>query len=257
LTLAPWLGVALPPVLAVLALCWVNVLAHGRLSVSPYGNLFLLARVIGDGPGTDVLRRDCPAAGWALCRFVDRLPATADDFLWMRDSPLYLAGGPKAVSAEAGAIIKAALVADPWGEAAAAMGNTLRQLGRFDSGDGLTAWPDQVAPWIRQDFPAPEYARYAAALQQSGRLAVPWPLGLAHKVVALGGVAGCLLLLPRAIRRRSASAVFISAVLIALPAGAAITGALSGPHDRYQSRIMWLPPFIATVSLVAFMRRRA
>ena len=36
-------------------------------------------------------------------------------------------------------------------------------------------------------------------------------------------------------------------VLIALPANAASTGALSGPHDRYQARIAWLlllPPLV-------------
>ena len=29
---------------------------------------------------------------------------------------------------------------------------------------------------------------------------------------------------------------------------AAITGALSMPHDRYQSRIMWLPPLVLLLS---------
>jgi hypothetical protein len=46
-------------------------------------------------------------------------------------------------------------------------------------------------------------------------------------------------------------------VLIALPVSAAITGGLSAPHDRYQSRIMWLPPFIAVVSLASLRQRTA
>jgi len=57
-----------------------------------------------------------------------------------------------------------------------------------------------------------------------------------------------------AIRRRAACFGFLVAVLIALPVSAAITGGLSAPHERYQSRIMWLPPFVAVVSLASLRR---
>ena len=44
---------------------------------------------------------------------------------------------------------------------------------------------------------------------------------------------------------------FAAAVLLALLANAAITGGLSGPHDRYQSRIMWLPPLVAVLGIAS------
>ncbi|MDR3533151.1 MAG: hypothetical protein P4L90_21660, partial [Rhodopila sp.] len=245
----------LPPALAIGALCTVNLAAHGRFAISPFGNVFLLARVIYDGPGMAVLRRDCPATGWRLCPFLDRFPPTSDDFLWSSGSPLNLAGGPKAVSQDAGAIIKAALLSDPAGELRAALANTLEQLHRFNSGDGLEPWPEQVSPWIEHDFPVAERAAYEAALQQAGRLAIPPELATLHKLASLAGVAGCLLLLPLAIRRRAPCTGFLLAVLLTLPVSAAITGSLSAPHDRYQSRIMWLPPFVAVVSLASLNRR--
>ena len=68
-----WASVArciAPVILAVVALVSVNLLAFGRASLAPFGNVFLLARVIYDGPGMDVLRRDCPTARLALCPFV-------------------------------------------------------------------------------------------------------------------------------------------------------------------------------------------
>ena len=40
-----------PLVLAVVALMSVNLIAFGRASLSPFGNVFVLARVIYDGPG--------------------------------------------------------------------------------------------------------------------------------------------------------------------------------------------------------------
>jgi hypothetical protein len=246
---------ALPPVLAVVGCCGVNLVAHGRFAFSPFGNIFLLTRVIYDGPGMAVLQRDCATADWRLCRFLDHFPATSDGFLWSDDSPLQLAGGPKIVSREAGAIIQAVVMADPWGEAGAMLRNTLEQLRRFDSGDGLEPWPAQVSPWIERDFPAAEHAAYAAARQQTGRLSVPAFIGFVHRAVALAGVVAIIALLPIALHRRAPCAGFLLAVLLALPLCAAVTGGLSAPHDRYQSRIMWLPSFVAVVALVSLRDR--
>jgi len=249
-----WLLLILPPALAIIGLCTVNFAAHGRFAISPFGNVFLLARVIYDGPGMAALRDDCPTAKWRLCPFLDSFPSTSDDFLWSMESPLRQAGGPKVVSAEAGAIIWAALLADPLGEVRAALANTIEQMIRFDSGDGLNPWPVQVSPTMERDFPPREQAAYASARQQAGSLSV-WPLlARIHRIVALTGVLTCAILLPIAFRRRAACAGFLLAVLVALPVSAAITGSLSGPHDRYQARIMWLPPFIAVVSLASLRR---
>ena len=250
-----WLLIVLPPALAVFGLCVLNLAAHGRFAISPFGNIFLLARVIYDGPGMTVLRRDCPTAHWRLCPFIDAFPPTSDDFLWAPDSPLIRAGGPKSVSGDAGSIIVAALIAQPAAEARAALTNTLEQLIRFASGDGLTPWPIQVSPWIERDFPARERAAYAAARQQAEGLTVPRVLAHIHAIAAVSGVIACVILLPIALKRRAACAGFLLAVLLALPVGAAITGALSSPHDRYQARNMWLPPFIAVVSLASLRRR--
>jgi hypothetical protein len=252
-----WHLLILPPALALLGLCALNLAAHGRVAVSPFGNVFLLARIIYDGPGMDALRRDCPAANWRLCPFLDSFPPTSDDFLWTKESPLNRAGGPKSVSRDADAIIRAALIEAPVSEARAVLSNTLDQLGRFTSGDGLTPWPVQVSPWIAQDFPAREAAAYASARQQAAILSVPKPLTEVHTIAALAGVAACILLLPIAFIRRAPCAGFLVGVLIALPLSAAITGGLSAPHERYQSRIMWLPPFIAAVSLASLRRRPA
>ena len=246
-------GVA-PLALAVVALLSVNVIAFGRASLSPFGNVFLLARVIYDGPGADVLRRDCPAVGWRLCASVDRLPAGADDFLWRDDGPVAQSGGAKLVSREADAIIAAALRAEPGRELLAFARNAARQLTLFATGDGLQAWPTTVTPWIEREFPRSEAAAYAASRQNAGMLEVPAWMQALHLATALAGIAACVALLLSAPRRRMPghlTAGFAAAALLALLANAAITGGLSGPHDRYQSRIMWLPPLIAVLGIAS------
>ena len=248
-----------PLVLAMTAMVAVNVVGAGRVALSPYGNVFVLARVIYDGPGMDALRRDCPRAGWRLCGFVDQFPPTWDDFLWRDDGPVAKAGGARVVSAEADGIIAAAMRAEPGTELRAFLENALLQLTQYASGDGLQSWPSTVTPKIERDFPRFETATYGAARQTQGILGVSAWMQALHGVVAILGVIGCCAVLPIALRRRHVAAGFIIAVLLALLGNAVITGGLSGPHDRYQSRIMWLPPalaLLATVSLVRSGTRR-
>ena len=42
--------------------------------------------MVADGPGEAYLRSSCPDSGFAACRFIDRLPTTADKFLWSSDA---------------------------------------------------------------------------------------------------------------------------------------------------------------------------
>ncbi len=245
----------LAPALAIAALVLVNTVGFGRISLSPYGNVFVLARVIYDGPGMTVLRRDCPDRGWRLCPYLDRFPPMADDFLWGESSPVMLAGGHKAVSADADAIIRAAIGAEPGRLIAATWNNTIEQLTRFDSGDGLESWNGPAGAWIDKDFPTRERAAFHAARQQLGTLEVPPPLALVHRIAALAGIAAALVLLPVAWRRRHVATWYLTAALLALPLSAAITGGLSAPHDRYQSRIVWLPAGIAFLTVPALRRR--
>jgi hypothetical protein len=242
------LRLLLAPALAVLALCTVNLAAHHRFAVSPFGNIFYLARLLYDGPGQVALAKTCPQSGWRLC--AAPLPANSDDFLWHPDSPLYRDGGPKHLTAEANAIIRTAIALDPAGVAETAMENAFRQLTHFASGDGLTPWPHEVTPVLQRHFPPEETARYQSARQQSNDLAVPPILATLHWLTALAGTLACLFLLPR--RRTRA---LLAAVLVALLVNAATTGILSGPHDRYQARLMWLPPFAAIVALSPLNRR--
>ena len=158
------------------------------------------------------------------------------------------------MSAEASRIVAAAIRAEPGAELTAALDNTMRQLVTFGSGDGLHAWPATVTPWIRRDFPRFEQAAYAASRQSVGRALLPSWLGVLHVAAGVAGIGVSLAFLPGLLARRNVLAGFVVAVLAALLANAAVTGALSGPHGRYQSRVMWLP--VLTMILAAAADRR-
>ena len=82
-----------------------------------------------------------------VCALHGDLGGGHNDFLWTLDGPLYsVLGGPKTWAPEASAIVYGVVMEDPVAMLRAAVANTLEQLGRTATGDGLnpgSARPDR------------------------------------------------------------------------------------------------------------------
>ena len=253
----PALRMAVPALVAAVALVGVNAIGRGKPSLSPFGMVFLATRVIYDGPGMAVAREQCPAVGWRLCDVLDRLPGWHNGFLWNDDSPLQDGlGGAEAWAPEARDIVLATLRARPRAVLQAALANTLEQLGLFSVGDGLEAWPPPHGPQplVARFFPN-ELRELTGSRQQMGLLVGNArqfvPLHLATVLLGTGALLGLLAL--RWQRLPAPTTALAVLVLVATLANAGIAGALSGPAGRYQARIIWLLPFVSGV-LVAGLR---
>jgi hypothetical protein len=253
-------AMALPVVLAVAVLFVTNAIGHGRVALSPYGSVFLLARLQEDGPATALIKARCPDAGWYLCAFTDRLPMPANDFLWAPDSPVNrdASGQPRflggmLLAPEAGQIVAETLRADPLGVARAMAGNALVQLGSFGIGDTLDEAHFTVAirPRIEQGFSARELAAFDQARQAQGVLKdALTPLNPFHLLVV---VLALPMLAWAAWRGQGLPLAFALFLVAAVLGNALICGGLSAPHPRYGARIIWLLPVAA---LLCWPRRR-
>lgn len=239
---------AAPAALAALALVAANAAGHGRVSVSPFGSVFMAARLMADGPALRTLDALCPVEAWRVCALRERLPMPENDFLWPPEGPLRGAlGGGKAWSEEASAIVAATLAREPGAVALAAARNALGQFARLGTGDGLEPWRGEPGPepLLAAHFPAGELAAYRASRQQAGLLQQDAArLGALH--VGLAWAALALLPVLAWLRRREAAAAALCLLVLAAAIGnATLTGGLSGVHDRYQGRIAWLFLFAA------------
>ena len=243
----------MPAGLAVALLVAGNWVLHGRPALSPYGAVFPLARLVADGPAARTIAARCPEAGWMLCRWAGRLPADSDDFLWTGDGPVWSSDGPVALAPEASAILIETLRREPLGVLRAALANGWRQLLRNRVGDVLG--PENLAGSVGKElalgFPAAEQERFAAGLQARGLLPMlAAPLLALHPLVLLLGAAGTLVGGWRAWRAGDRAMLgLVACVLVGVAVNALVTGALSGPHDRYGARIAWLLPLAALLAL--------
>jgi hypothetical protein len=248
----------------ILALVWLlgsNWVGNGVLGVSPYGSVFALARLQADGPAADYLRSVCPAIGYRMCEWSDRMPMDSDDFLWHPDGPIWgNNSGPLLVAPEAARIVAATLRFEPVQALGHAIANMGRQLLHVEVGDtlGPQHLDSTVGPMLRTYFPIAEMDRFLASRQRAGELpALASPLRLTTLLLLCCGVAGTVALVPRAWRCDRVLLGLIAMVLIGVLANAFGTGALSGPHDRYGARIAWLvllPPAFAVMNVRRLVR---
>lgn len=243
------------PVLALGAMIGANTVLLGETSPSPYGKLFILSRILVDGPGKRALDRECPRPDWVLCGFKDNLPTTPETIQFGEEGLLARAGGHRVVAREAWPIILSAVSAEPASVLRDAARNTVAQLLSFRTADWLVLpMEDVVAAW-RAIFPPAEQARYQAGRQFQLRPLIPDALQALH--LGVGSVAQLVLLFGTvaALRRRQALGGLYAAITAALLVNAVVSGALSGVHDRYQSRFVWLATFAALLILLAWWRR--
>lgn len=262
LVLQPWLVqgarfrvlVAAPVALAVVAHLAVNAYARHEVSLSPASPIFLLARLIGDGPALAYLEDTCPERHFKLCAYLDDIPPDSDTFLWDKDSVFMRAGGP-ALRDEAREIVAGSLETFPaWALGNMAL-NAVRQFFDMGTGDWLVpnAPSDRVSQYIAHFFPnAAE--DYAGSRQNTGRIPLI-ALRVSHALFALTGLTASFFLMLEFARRRQMRPVALFLVILAgLIGNAIITGGLSAVHARYQSRIIWLVVFYAAVGVLAFIR---
>ena len=134
----------------------------------------------------------------------------------------------------------------------------LLQFFWFQTGDGIVPQEWVLTPEFRRTIPK-QMDGYTTAYQQKGEL---WflPLNLIHVPVALLSVVALAWLLRRASRAKDWRGATLPAfVLVALLGNAFICGVFSGPHFRYQSRIMWWPALVVILlgaEQVPALRRR-
>ena len=230
-----------------------NFALSGQVAWTPGGSAIAFARMLQDGIVTRYLRDHCAEQHFKLCPYRDELPETADDFLWSRETVFNKLGRFPGMNDEMGYIAMHALAEYPLWQAEAALMASGEQMLKVATGENTDPPTTAHTYGIIRRYLPDNVKPMNAALQQTGFITFG-PINLIHVPVALISTALVLALLIAALFRRRSDGVtlLMATVFLALLGNAVICGVISGPHDRYGSRLVW----ITTCTLmIAAMRR--
>ena len=214
-------------------------------SAAPMRLPILLARSLDDGPANWYLTRECGSSDFAMCEaFGDDIPESISELLWAEDGVESLSAEVlQRIRDEEMELLVQVFLAYPVAQTTSLLGNTLKQLTRFGTGQinfaqGVT---DELK--IRKNSASPEF----------------WPKQVADPIVTGVAAVSFLALLALLVTGRMSAAqrAMFFMVCSGLLINAAVFGGLSAPVDRYQARMMWLVPGLLVLVLAQLSSERA
>ncbi len=251
-------NLAKPAIMAAVAVLLVvvsNFSFTGQLFVSRAGPSFLFARLLQDRLVERLLDDTCPGSHYRLCAYKDVLPPTANAWLWAPYSPFFKLGGFDGTRGESESIVLDSFVRYPMSNIEMALRDAASQFVSFRTGDQVEPQQWALRSTFTRFLPS-QVDHYLGARQQRGEIDFRI-LNWVHVPVGYVSLLALAALLGFAIRSADREAAqFLATVLLALAANALICGALSNPHDRYQSRLIWLAPFAIALATAALAQKR-
>lgn len=248
LPLAGLMQASLTLVVGALMLVSANHALSGKWAWTPGGYGVAFGRMMQDGIVARYLNDHCPRERYKLCPYRNELPATADEFLWGK-SMFNTLGRFDGLNEEMGTIVVQSLADYPAWQAGAALRAMSQQLLHVATGEGANGWIPHTYGIIERYIPA-QIAPMRAARQQHWELNFD-AVNRLHVPVALISMLALVALLAHSLanRRLDDLTLLAATVTLALLGNAFICGVISGPHDRYGARMVWVATFVVLTAL--------
>lgn len=248
------------PVLA-LAVGIVGQLAYSSSVRAIYGahllqRPFFTAHLTDLGPGTRLMQESCPESEFALCAYADRLPVDWITFLFDAhpDVGVFAAASPsvqKALVAEQGSFALATLMAEPRAMIVGLAMDGIAQLWTLSIDD--VALSHQNDTYIAANFPDDLIDR----LENTYVYNYPDVKGVLLRIIQTTSLISMGFLIVWVGHRMATGATnnddtrALDRVVLFLIAGlifnALICGVLASPYGRFQARVIWILPLVATL----------
>ncbi len=226
-----------------------NYALSGQVAWTPGGYAISFARMLQDGIVTRYLNDHCPTQQFKLCPYRDDLAETADDFLWSNETVFNKLGRFPGMGDEMGYIAVHALADYPLWQAEAALLAAGEQMLKVATGENTDPPTTPHTYGIIRHYLPEQLRLMNAARQQTGFITFG-PINLIHVPVALISTALVFGMLGAAVFRRRLDDVtlLMATVCLTLLGNAFICGVISGPHDRYGSRLVWITTFALAIA---------
>ncbi|WP_282129969.1 hypothetical protein [Roseobacter litoralis] len=216
---------------------------------------FLAARLIADGPGYWYLRNECDAVDSIFCDYIDRFPVDAIDAGeadWYSDTFLWSPDLSKGVFSAAPLEAREQMSDEHFTFAASVVAHYPVEVGRAIITNFATQliYKNGLSEFMSQSrfsslFQAIGEPLTSSGMTETDREGVIRSLQSIYPAIFWLAVLLCILLWrsarPRIPSQEDTLRVLVLLLFGGVMANALITGGLSGPHDRYNARVLWLP----------------
>lgn len=253
----PWRNTGVTAVAIVSALgaqFFVNQTINVIYGTAPINPPFLTARLAEDPAGLRYLQETCPENGFAVCRFLGKLPVYSDEFLWSRDPDVavFATANPEtraALASEQFRFAASVLWYDPAGTIRSSLIHFGQQLSRF----GVIEF--RISPYQRKYIESSiqnnkwgysedyKIGRGVIDLEAFDQITHPF---LYISIILIVAVITHSMMYDYCKRFY----IFVMLSMLGVISNAAITGMLSTVHDRYQARVVWIIPALAILCLI-------
>ena len=232
--------------------------------IAPVRPPFVMARVIADGPGTKFLQQNCTSKTYTVCKYADRFPMHALQFLWSTDpaTGVFSAANIEtrnALSSEQSQFVLDVIKFDPYGELSRSAQNTALQFWDISLDDFVSSHKHLISS-LAEKVPAAYYDGLLRAriFSYESILTLINDWFFIIYAMSITGLALAWIFWPVLPWKRSLSSgaqqqwfFAITLTLSALVLNAMICGALSQVTSRYQGRVSWIPLLIFTIFIMA------
>lgn len=235
-----------PLVVTLVANLGVSAVVFDEPSIVPLRLPLLLVRSLEDGPARWHLEEHCDEYGYAICDLWEgEIPSGVGTLLWSKDSMLRTATDAqmKRIRQEEFLILRRAFIEYPTEQTWSLVGNTVRQMSMFGLGD--TSW-GRVIDGEQGEFD------WEAGSRSDKNLNV---IDVMQTIIVLASIGLILVFIANdKLRMGDRERAVLFVLVVGLMANAAIFGGLSVPTDRYQMRVIWIVPMVASLFWLARCR---
>lgn len=240
-----------------LILTGLNKKYYDYAGLSPTSHIFFMARLMDTDIMKEFLNEKCGEKTYEMCQYKDNLP-NCRDFLWSQDSFFYKTGGWNITKHEEYKIIIRDVMTSP-----KYIGKFLYncaihsyyQLLTFKTGDGLTPQYNNESDVYMTAISHFDKKELRINFQESKQIQGTLNFELINLINSILLLISFLIIVWTILFNKldSNMLLFTYIIICGLVVNATVAASLTSIYDRFQSRVIWLIPLLASIYFFRFI----
>jgi hypothetical protein len=243
---------------SLIVLVSLNIRYYNYIGLSQTGNIFFIARLMDTGFMPEFLNERCPERSYEMCRYKSNLSNSYEDFLWSPESEFNKTGGWDLQAHDEYKVIIHDVLTTPKYLAKFLYNcgiHSVNQLITFKIGEGLNSSSNEKSSQYQtviRYFDKKEFRQnFLNSRQMQGKLTFDKANQYNYILLFLSSAIILWTFIKYKFDRNMI--LFSFSIIISVIVNAVATSSLSSVFNRFQSRIIWMIPFLACICFSVYI----